>query len=159
MLHLKQHSRILYKNWPLRAFTSGLALTLVSMMLTLDTWCGLYRYKSMPAITSVNADARRGLSPALYGNLILFIIFIYKFSIFFHNYQSSVDWKALLPRPKSVSMCSMGGNFFRAEGCGRGRGWYSGSKLSSSCPSGAFLRLRDFFFRLGLFSAGGGMPL
>ena len=62
----------------------------------------------------------------------------------------------MLSRPKSVSMCSIGGNFLSAEGCGRGCGWYSGSKLSSSCPSGAFLRLRDFFFRLGLFSAGGG---
>ena len=48
------------KPWPHRASSSVSALMLASMLengYEADAWCGLYRYKSMWAITSVNADA------------------------------------------------------------------------------------------------------
>ena len=51
-----------FKSWPHRvsAPASASALTLTSMLQNSydgDAWCGLYKYKSMWAITSVNAEA------------------------------------------------------------------------------------------------------
>ena len=53
------------KPWPHRTSESAaaIALTLVSMLgsgYEADAWCGLSRYKSMWAITSLNTDARCG---------------------------------------------------------------------------------------------------
>ena len=60
---ISQNNNDSLKPWPHRVSASASALMLPSILengYDTDAWCGFYRYKSMLAITSVNADAQCG---------------------------------------------------------------------------------------------------